>query len=246
MGRPEEEAIKETSKDKKKRAQFSTWKGFLTPRSFKVWSRTSTLGITWELVRNAGSDLLPRGGGRTRGPSPRKAPRRREPNLGRAPRSSQHTQRCWGGCGRRAGAGYLSGTLDKPTPSAQDVQVTEVTGQPESQRHLAVKYRTCPFSAKGVPAACCSRVKGHGSLGPLSPSTPAGAVRPQAAPATCLGTTVPRRRSCRTQSSHVFPPRSNSAPLSLQETSVSRDLSETYKTGSCVWISSFLWPSLDR
>lgn len=33
------------------------------------------------------------------------------------------------------------------------VQVIEVPGLPESQRHLAVKYRTCSFPANGIPVA---------------------------------------------------------------------------------------------
>uniref|UniRef100_A0A4X1VBP6 Ribosomal protein L26 n=1 Tax=Sus scrofa TaxID=9823 RepID=A0A4X1VBP6_PIG len=97
-----------------------------------------------------------------------------------------------------------------------------------------------------------------------------------AAPATRPGTTVPRELTCGTHSSqgrnqdlekcfavpHSSPPRHkrsvvisfvpsflsavNAVPLSLQETSVSRDLSETYTTGRRLWFSSLLRPSLKR
>lgn len=82
-----------------KGAQFPAWKA-LTPGSFKAWSGTSTLGMTWELVKNAGSNLLPQGGVWIRDPSPRKAARRPGPNLGRAPPQSV-PQRCGAAAGAR-------------------------------------------------------------------------------------------------------------------------------------------------
>lgn len=119
-----------------------------------MWSRTNTLKITLELVRNAGSDLLPRDGKRIRAPSPPKAPR-----ISAGERSSDgfcstfSTRR---GVGAAVSARmefvkgpahstrpYIRGWRGWWCPGNRGDRPARVLASPGGQ------YRTCPFWNKG-------------------------------------------------------------------------------------------------